>query len=151
MKETVKIHSAYSRPKGLGIVTGPGKTEQAHQEQCDINFILKDYHRTGLIKHAAKHEGRYDDVSSVDFQDAMFLVTQAQQMFESLPANIRKRFGNDPGSFLEFTQDPGNQDEMQKMGIIKGNDGLDINNAQVNSPVKPPKDDSQPAEPGAKT
>lgn len=121
----------------VGIDCGEGLTEQSHAKQCDINYILDRYHKTGLIAHAAKHAGRYDDVSALDFQNAMFLVTEAQNMFNSLPANMRKRFGGDPAAFLDFVQDPLNAPEMARMGILKGNDGLDIRGAQIGSPVEP--------------
>ena len=136
----MREHKEY--PPGVArkvqVHTGEGKTEQAHKEECDVNKILKDYHRTGLIRHAAKHEGKYDDVPAVDFQSAMILVANAQQMFEDLPAATRKRFGNDPGAFLGFVQDPDNTEELKKMGVLRGNDGLDISGAKVNSPVQEP-------------
>lgn len=140
-QQTVKIQKhlmAKADKARPTISTGKGKTEQAHKQQCDMNYILRDYQRTGLIKHAAKHEGRYDDVTAVDFQEAMFLVTNAQNMFMTLPSSIRDRFGNDPAAFLDFVQNPSNTDEMARMGILKGNDGLDVSGAQVNSPVAPP-------------
>ena len=134
-------HAMQDRSKRVRpiIKTGKGKTEQAHADKCDINHILRDYHKTGLIKHAAQHQGTYDDVTAVDFQNAMFLVTNAQKMFDSLPANIRTRFGNDPGSFLDFVQNPDNTDEMAKLGILKGNDGINVAGAQTGAPVEPPK------------
>lgn len=122
------------------INTGPGKTEQAHKQQCDMNYILKDYYASGMIKHAAKYEGRYDDVPAVDFQEAMVLVANAQQMFADLPSNLRNRFANDPAQFMDFTRNPDNQEEMLKMGIIKGNDGIDVKGAATGAPVKPPLD-----------
>lgn len=136
MKPTIK--NAYSKKKGSTIETGKGLTEQSHKQQCDINYILRDYHKTGLVKHAAKHQGRYDDVTVQDFQEAMFLVTNAQRMFMELPADMRHRFQNDPGQFLGFVQDPANAAEMAEMGILKGNDGLDVSGAAVGTPVKPP-------------
>ena len=32
--------------------TGKGLTEQSHAKETDINYILKDYVRTGYMKHA---------------------------------------------------------------------------------------------------
>jgi phage internal scaffolding protein len=120
------------------IVCGEGLTEQAHKRECDMNHILRDYQRTGLIRHAAKNKGRYDDVSAVDFQSAMDTVTQAKKMFDELPANIRKRFANNPAAFLEFVGSPENKDEMIKLGIIQGNDGLDRTGKPVESPKADP-------------
>lgn len=120
------------------ISTGKGLTEQAHKNECDMNFILRDYARTGLIRHAKQHEGKYDDIGVQDFQEAMFIVAQASSMFEQLPAAIRKRFKNDPAAFLEFAQNPDNKSEMQKMGILRGNDGIDISGAPSGAPVADP-------------
>ena len=99
-----------------------------------MNYILKDYQRTGMIRHAKQNEGKYDDFSVQDFQDAMFIVSEANSMFEELPSSLRKRFNNNTNQFLEFVQNPANKDEMHKMGILKGNDGLDINGAKTNTP-----------------
>lgn len=116
--------------------TGPGLTEQSHKEECDINYILRDYSRTGFLKHAKKNEGRYDDVTSQDFQEAMFTVTNAQSLFNDLPALVRKRFGNSPSAFFDFVHDPGNLSEMQRLGIAIGVDGIDLQgNAIANASV----------------
>ena len=130
------IRKPLRRYKGSVVNTGEGLTEQSHKNETDMNYILKDYVKTGLIKHAKEHEGKYDDVSVQDFQEAMFIVAEANNMFQDLPGEIRKSFGNDPSRFLEFTQNPDNLDAMQKMGILKGNDGLDISGAQTMAPTE---------------
>ena len=48
----------------------------------------------------------------------MNIVASAQQEFDQLPAPVRKRFGNDPASFLDFVHDDSNIDEMAKLGLI---------------------------------
>ena len=116
--------------------TGPGKTEQAHKDQCDVNVILRDYQRTGLLKHAKNFQGQYDDVSVQDFQEAMTIVKNAEQMFAELPAAIRQRFDQSPVKFLDFVHDESNREEMEKLGILKGNDGLDVKGAPSNAPTK---------------
>jgi phage internal scaffolding protein len=117
-------------------VTGKGQTEQAHEKQCDMNYILRDYQKTGLVKHAKAHEGQYDDVTVSDFQDAMFLVTEAKNMFDALPSNIRTRFENDPAKFLGFVQNPANGDELKALGILKGNDGVNKDGEPVSTPTE---------------
>lgn len=115
---------------------GPGMTEQAHKHETDMNYILRDYAKTGLMKHAREHEGRYDDVSVQDFQEAMFIVKEAENMFNDLPSQIRKRFNQSPAEFLDFVQNPENKDEMQRLGILRGNDGVDIKGAVTNAPTE---------------
>jgi len=117
------------------INTGPGLTEQSHKHETDINFILEDYKRTGFMKHAKENQGKYDDISVQDFQTAMFQVTEATNMFNELPGHIRKRFQNNPSHFLEFVQNPANKTEMQTLGILKGNDGIDMSGVATDAPV----------------
>lgn len=123
---TVKFQKAYVETERPTVDTGQGLTEQTHKRQCDMNYILRDYRKSGLVKHMAKNRGRYDDVKVEDFQQAMFIVNEAQQMFQGLPGEIRKKFDNKPEGFLAFVQDEGNIEEMKKMGIMKGVDGIDI-------------------------
>lgn len=132
----ITFQVAYGKTKKPTIDCGPGMTEQAHKDECDINKILRDYQRTGFMKHAKQHEGRYDDVSAVDFQQAMITVANVKTMFEELPSNFRKEFGNDPAQFLAFAQNPENGTKMEKMGILMGNDGFDIQGAQVMTPTE---------------
>ena len=136
------IKKALERHKGSTVDTGEGLTEQAHKNECDMNYILRDYKRTGFIRHAKDNQGRYDDVSVQDFQDAMFIVAEANNMFAELPAAVRKDFNNDPAAFLGFVQNPENQEKLQSMGIIKGNDGVDLQGMPTKAPLykEPPQE-----------
>jgi len=131
----ITVKKALERHKGSVIDTGEGLTEQSHKQETDMNYILRDYKRTGFIRHAKENQGRYDDISVQDFQEAMFTVANATNMFNELPANIRKDFGNDPASFLGFVQNPDNQAKLQEMGIIKGNDGVDLKGMPTTAPL----------------
>ena len=41
----------------------------------------------------------------------------AEEAFNAMPAEVRDRFQNDPGRFLEFANDASNYDEALKMGL----------------------------------
>lgn len=132
----MKIRNAYTRGKDKPTIdTGDTLTEQSHKAETDMNYILREYSRTGFIKHSKENQGRYDDVTVTDFTEALILVTNSQRMFNELPAPVRSRFQNDPGKFLEFVQDKNNLQEMHKLGILKGNDGIDIKGTQTNVPT----------------
>jgi len=118
------------------IITGEGLTEQSHKDQCDINQILADYTRTGFMRHAKENKGRYDDVSAVDFQKSMETVANVKSLFENLPSEIRKEFGQNPSNFLNYVQDPSNGSELAARGILAGNDGLDITGAYTPTMTK---------------
>lgn len=94
-------------------------TEQHHKKECDVNHIIMKYDKSGLITHVQTIEARYGDVTGVDFRKAQDLYLNAQAMFEALPAEIRKRFKNDAGEYLEFMDDESNRDEAIKLGLIR--------------------------------
>ena len=115
-------------------VTGKTKTDQAYKDETDLTHILEPAIRKGLLRHAIKFEGEYDDYPAFDFQEAQFKIARANTMFEQLPAKVRERFNNKPGDFLEFVNDPKNEKEIREMGLTKGLDGMKADG----TPVKPP-------------
>ena len=98
---------------------GKGRTKQAPLRETDINWIMKKYVKTGLIDHLSRHGAEYGFASSVTFHEAMNVVTKAEQMFLDLPAEVRVRFEGKPGAFLDFVQNPENQEEMIELGLAK--------------------------------
>jgi len=95
----------------------PGLTEQSHKEACNVNNIIKKHLATGAITHLNKMEAQYGDVSGIDFQSALETVERAQEAFNLLPSKVRKKFKNDPGVFLDFTNNPDNAEEMVELGL----------------------------------
>jgi len=95
-------------------------TKQSHKEECDVNNILEKYRKTGLMTHIKNGGAVYGDFSNIaSYKEAVDSVRLASETFMQLPANIRKKFDNDPGVFLDFTSDPKNLDEMRKLGLLK--------------------------------
>ena len=133
----MKYQKPYTKTKRVTVDTGKGLTEQSHKHETDINYILKEYTRTGFIKHAKENQGKYDDIAVQDFQEAMFVVAEANNMFNELPGQVRKQFNNNPGEFLEFVQNPDNSKKMEALGILKGNDGVDMQGVATSAPVTP--------------
>lgn len=98
----------------------PSMTQQHFKAECDINNILKRFQKTGLIEHVAQFNGNYEDLSNpVDYQTALNICIEAQAAFESLPSSVRKRFANNPQSFIEFVNDPANAEEMYSLGLAQ--------------------------------
>jgi len=94
-------------------------THQSFKAECDIRNIMKKYKRTGLFTHITSSMPQYGDFTQVqDYQEAMNVVIAAQNAFEQLPAEVRKRFMNDPGELIDFCQNQENRDEMIKLGLI---------------------------------
>lgn len=97
----------------------PSLTHQSFKAECDIRNIMHKYKRTGILTHATSAQAIYGDFVDVpDYQESLNIVIDAQNTFDSLPADLRKRFGNDPAHYLSFASDPNNRDEMIKLGMI---------------------------------
>lgn len=93
-------------------------TQQNFKDECDINTILRRFAVTGEIPENVRVP-QYQDFDEVfDFHSAMNVVRAATEAFDSMPANVRERFGNDPGKFVAFTMDEANYDEALKLGIV---------------------------------
>lgn len=116
-------------------------TKQSHKDECDINKILKQYQKTGMITHISSNQPMYGDMpSDMDYQSALHIMMDAEAAFASIPAKVRDQFNNDPAKWLAALQDPEQRDKMTEWGFFE----------------KPPKQDpfpasSPPATPAAAT
>lgn len=96
-----------------------GRTKQAPSAACDINNIVARYERTGFLEHVRKTPGVYADATGYgDYHEMANRVTAAKQSFMMLPAELRLRFGNDPGQLLAFVSNDNNRDEAVQLGLI---------------------------------
>lgn len=113
----MKIRKPYTQHQVQSINTLPSRTKQSDSADCEINNIISKYMRTGAIDHFTTHEGNYSDCTGADFETAMNIVADAQNMFADLPSKLRNRFENDPRQFLDFVQDENNKSEMADLGL----------------------------------
>lgn len=111
----------YREHKRVGFCSGDViMTKQSHKAECDINNILAQYKRTGIITHVRNAQGRYEDLpDDVDFQSALEIVSSSTAAFERLPAVVRDAFGNDPGRFLASLGNPEYRARLVEWGVLK--------------------------------
>ena len=74
---------------------GKTMTEQHHAKTCNINHIIAKYQKTGLLDHVNKYEPTYGDVSRIEFEKAMNLVSDQKMVFDELPSSIRAHYNHD--------------------------------------------------------
>lgn len=107
-----------------------GRTDQSFKDECDINKLLARYQETGLANAAEQLDvARFADVTGVDFQSAMNMIAEANEMFMELPSEVRLKFGNNPGQFLDYVQDPVHLPQLRKWGLAidrKGQEAVEI-------------------------
>lgn len=109
---------AVSRESGLRFDVEEDMCQQQFLEECDINTLVKRFGLTGTLPQNVAMPLVGDFTEVVDFHTAQNLVIQSQEEFMKLPADVRKRFGNNPGAVLEFLDDVSNRDEAIKLGLI---------------------------------
>lgn len=102
---------------GLACPPGSSKARQEFKDETDINTIVRRFGLLGELPTGVRmpQYGDFDQVS--DYQSALNIIMQADAAFMEFPANVRKRFDNDPQKFLEFVGDPANTDEAIKLGV----------------------------------
>lgn len=115
----MKFRKPYDPPKRVTTdPVGETMTRQAHKDETDINFVLAQYKKSGIAAHLNKYQGQYGEFHDMDYHAAMQLVRDADEMFLSVPAEIRKRFGNDPQEFVDFVTNPDNVDELRRLKLL---------------------------------
>lgn len=94
-------------------------TEQSFKDECDINNIVKQYERTGLMPHQRPNQPVFADISDApSFLEAQNVVAAANEAFAAIPAEIRERFMNDPARLMAFLDDDRNYEEAARLGFV---------------------------------
>ncbi len=89
-----------------------GRTKQSFRDECDINLIMQRAAQGGTISHLEKYEGVYADFSDFDFFEHTQKLTQGREVFDDLPAEIRREFGQSPAAFFAYVNDPQNINDL---------------------------------------
>lgn len=95
------------------------RTQQQFGDECDINTIVRRFGLTGELPQGLKVPMQGDFTEVFDYQSSLDLLREADQAFMQMPAEIRERFGNDPGRFVEFTSDPKNVKQCREWGLAE--------------------------------
>lgn len=103
---------------GLDFREADGKAHQSFKDECDINTIVRRFGLSGELPSAARAPTYEDFTEVLDFQSAMNAVIAAEESFMLMPADVRARFRNDPGQFVDFCSDSKNRDEAIKLGLV---------------------------------
>lgn len=90
---------------------------QSQRDEADINTIVKRFGLTGELPMSQRVPLNLDFDEVLDYRSCMDYVIQAQRSFDSLPAEVRSRFGNDHVSFVEWALDPASLPELRKLGL----------------------------------
>jgi len=102
----------------------PTMAEQHTAHLSNLNYLMDKYQPDELDAYLAARAQYRREIIGHDFsnepslQDAKNVVYQSRKAFEELPEDIKRNFKNHV-EFLKFIDNPGNQDKMIKMGLLK--------------------------------
>lgn len=110
---------AKKRPHAIDQSGEQSKTQQQFAAECDINTILRKFHENGIQPHLQSSQAEYGFAPNESFFESMLLVKQGEETFRNMPAKIRAHFENDPGLFLDATQDETRRQEFVDLGLLE--------------------------------
>lgn len=97
---------------------GKSRTKSEFAKECDVNFVVSKFLKTGVLSHLALRPGVFGEHVHVDLKSAMDLMCNAQEVFSQLPAKVRKICNNDPAEFIDFVSDSTNIDSLVANGLL---------------------------------
>lgn len=105
------------------IMCGTSKTKQKVGVEHDINKIVAKFKKTGQLPVLQDRLGQFVDTISIgDYQTCLEKIRTAQELFESYPSAIRRKFDNDSTKFLaycdELKSNPKLINDAENLGLI---------------------------------
>lgn len=116
---------------------GKSLTEQHHASEVNINSIVSRYAKTGVLPVRGGNPSYGDFTGVEDYHSACEAVRQAEAAFMTLPPEVRKRFGNDPGELIDFVSDEGNRAEAVRLGLVAEVMPDEVPSVLVKAPTEP--------------
>lgn len=96
----------------------PGKTEQQHAPECDLEYIISKYVESGTPIQI--QESDFTDFTQQPTAiEAMQALNRAKEAFLNLPLAIRRRFDHNPGAFMDGLRNPALKDELIELGVFQ--------------------------------
>ena len=99
---------------------GASLTDQSDKNMSDINVIMKNYAKTGLLPQFKEKVEQYLDVTELpSYMDAHARISEAKRLFSELPAQVRNAMLNDPANLEPFIADPRNMEFLIEHGVLE--------------------------------
>lgn len=113
-------------------------TKQDGKRDADINFILKNYERSGMIGNISSKEPQYGDFSQgIEYDQALSLVREAEERFATWPAAARELARNDPRIALDMLADEGGRAALEQIAQVDVKTPAGKSEAPVAAPASP--------------
>lgn len=115
---SLRKYSARAVSDSVALHTGSeSSVQQQFAKEVDINTIVR---RFGITREmpSGLGGGVYGDFTGItDFDSAVAAVERAQAGFLALDPEVRDRFGNDPGAYLEYVDGLTDEELGPEVGV----------------------------------
>lgn len=133
----MKFYTSYDRPPRCPSPSGGvSATVQDFAKECDINEIVKRAQRTGTLP-VVPQDLQFGDAPNETLQETMNRLSEIKGYFESLPSDLRLRFGNNAMAFAAWASDPANKPDMARLGLIEASEFADVTDVPASAPAAP--------------
>lgn len=103
------------------------QVDQTGAGATDINAIMKRIDPSGkafnqaILSNAHTEAGMFygDFTDAQTLQESLNIVKHAEEQFQTLDADLRNRFENDPVKFMQYIHDPAKLEEQYALGLRK--------------------------------
>lgn len=97
----------------------PSLTDQSDLKSSDINTIMEQYVKTGMLPVQDRINAIYADVSDVPTLETAFkIASEASELFSQLPPQVRLAMDNDASQLENFISNTENHEFLIKHGVI---------------------------------
>lgn len=97
----------------------PSLTDQSYKKSTDINNIMSQYAKTGMLPNFRNKTPIYIDQTDIpDTITSFNVVNRARELFQQLPPIVRKAMDNNPALMENYIADPENTDFLVKHGVL---------------------------------
>lgn len=120
MDSVREILDSRGRKRVQTVNVEPSKTVQSDAHLTDIRNILQSFGQGGhqMLDEAAL---QFADITGfTDLQDAMNQAKEAEKVFMTLPAGVRRIFDHDVAVWLDTAHDQDKRDELVAAGYLEG-------------------------------
>jgi len=96
---------------------GPVRAKQEPAADADVNNMVQRFFKTGYLPTTGK-QPRFGDFTGPGFQEMHNMLALAKAQFMGLDPKLRRRFGNSVGTLVEWVNNPENETEAIKLGLL---------------------------------
>lgn len=118
-----KAHHNVLTRRSIIVSTLPSLTEQSHKRSCDINDLVARVLKGGTLDPNHNRSVSYVDFTNIpDYFTQLNrnaeITSQAYEIFNDLPAQVRKEFDNDASVFFQMAANKDNIPKLKRLGLV---------------------------------